>query len=128
AGSSVPVAWRRPPLELRLGAKLDGVLAVGAGDVEAIGFHVLECLQAFAERRQGGETGVRAVQCLQGEAAWAAARKGQWSRELLDAAVAPVPVKTGRLEEVDRAATVFLIEYTDGLRATGYLSPRHVAE
>ena len=128
AGSSVPVAWRRPPLELRLGAKLDGVLAVGAGDVEAIGFHVLECLQAFAERRQGGETGVRAVQCLQGEAAWAAARKGQWGRDLLDAAVAPVPVKIGRLEEVDRAATVFLIEYTDGLRATGYLSPRHVAD
>jgi hypothetical protein len=128
AGSSVPVAWRRPPLELRIGVKLDGALAIGGGDVETSGFHILECLQAFAERRQGGETGVKAVQCLPGAAAWEAARKGLWSRSLLDAALAPVPVKNGRLEEVDREPTVFLIEYADGFRAACYVSPRHVGE
>src|SRR5262249_16094220 len=52
AGSSVPVAWRRPPLELLRGAKLESVLAAGNGPVEGYGFHILECLQAFAERRQ----------------------------------------------------------------------------
>ncbi len=128
AGSSVPVAWRRPPLELRAGARLDGALAVGYGGIESYGFHTLEALQAFAERRQGGETGVRAVQCLQGEAAWEAARKGLWSRELLDAALAVLPKRNGRLEEADRDATVFLVEYADGLRGAGYLSARHVAE
>jgi hypothetical protein len=128
AGSSVPVAWRRPPLELRTGVKLDGALAIGGGDAETSGFHILECLQAFAERRQGGETGVRAVQCLRGAAAWEAARQGLWSRSLLDAALAPVPVKDGRLEEVDREPTVFLIEYTDGFRAACYVSSRHVNE
>jgi hypothetical protein len=128
AGSSVPVAWRRPPLELRPGAKVEGAVAVGAGDPDAMGFHVLECLQAFTERRQGGETGVRAVQCLHGAAAWQAARQGLWSRELLEAATARVPERTGRLDEVDREAAVFLVEYADGLRAAGYLSPRHVAE
>jgi hypothetical protein len=128
AGSSVPVAWRRPPLELRAGTPLDGVLAVGYGGVESYGFHALECLQAFAERRRGGETGVRAVQCLQGGAAWRAAREGLWSRTLLDAALAPVPDKKGRLDEVDGAATVFLVEYTDGLRGAAYLSSRHASE
>src|SRR5262245_8256701 len=128
AGSSVPVTWRRPPLELRAGAKLDGALAVGYGGIEVYGFHTLEALQVLAERRQGGETGVKAVQCVQGKAAWQAAQKGQWSRELLDAALAPVPTKNGRLEEADRNATVFLVEYADGLRGAAYLSPRHVAE
>ncbi len=128
AGSSVPVTWRRPALELRAGTPLDGALAVGYGGIESYGFHPLETLQVFAERRRGGETGVRAVQCLQGDAAWDAARKGLWSRALLDAAVAPVPIKNGVLDKVDRNATVFLIEYADGLRGAGYLSPRHVAE
>jgi hypothetical protein len=128
AGSSVPVAWRRPPLELRAGTKLDGVLGVGYGGIETYGFHTLEIMQAFAERRQGGETGVKAVQSLQGEAAWQAAEKGLWGRDLLNAAVAPVPVKNGRLEDADRNATVFLVEYADGLRGAAYLSPRHVAE
>ncbi|HXG12953.1 MAG TPA: hypothetical protein VNK04_24560 [Gemmataceae bacterium] len=128
AGSSVPVAWRRPPLELRAGTRLEGALGVGYGGIESYGFHTLEALQAFAERRQGGETGVRAVQCLQGEAAWQAARQGLWSRELLDVALAAVPVKHGQLEEADRDATVFLIEYADGLRGAGYISARHVAE
>jgi hypothetical protein len=128
AGSSVPVTWRRPPLELRAGTKLDGVIGVGYGGIESYGFHTLECLQVFAERRQGGETGVRAVQALQGDAMWQAARKGLWNQELLAAAVAPVPAKKGRLEESDRDATVFVVEYADGLRGAAYISARHVAE
>jgi hypothetical protein len=128
AGSSVPVAWRRPPLELRAGTRLDGALGVGYGGIEAYGFHTLEALQVFAERRQGGETGVRAVQALHGETAWQAAKDGRWRRELLEAALASIPVKHGRLEEADRTATVFLVEYADGLRGAGYMSARHVAE
>ena len=62
AGSSVPTTWRRPPLELRPGAPLEAALAVGYGGIESYGFHTLECLQVFTERRRGGETGVRAVQ------------------------------------------------------------------
>ncbi len=128
AGSSVPVTWRRPPLEVRPGARLEGVLGVGAGHTEVIGFHVLEAMQVLAERRQGGETGVKAVQCLQGESAWKAARNGVWSRELLDAALATVPDRKGKLEEVDSEATVFVVEYADGLRGAGYLSPQHTRE
>lgn len=128
AGSSVPVTWRLPALELKIGAKLDGALSVGYGGIESYGFHALETLQVFTERRAGGETGVRAVQSLEGAAAWQAAQQGRWSPDLLRTAVAPVPVKHGELEKADRDATVFLIEYADGLRAAAWMSRRHVAE
>src|SRR5262249_26588106 len=58
AGSSLPVAWRVPALELPLGVDLDQALALGYGDIDAYGFHALETLQCMVERREGGETGV----------------------------------------------------------------------
>lgn len=128
AGSSVPVGWRHPPLELRRGAKLESALAVAPVEVEILGFHALECLQAFAERRQGGETGIRAVQCLSGKEVWKAAERGDWDRALLDAAIAPVPNKIGKLEDVDAEPTLFLVDYADGLRGVCYISPKHVPE
>jgi hypothetical protein len=85
-------------------------------------------MQVLAERRQGGETGVKAVQCLQGESAWKAARDGVWDRELLEAAMATVPDRTGKLEEADREATVFVVDYVDGVRGVGYMSPKHTRE
>jgi hypothetical protein len=128
AGSSVPVAWRRPPLELRSGARIEEALTVAYEDPEVLGYHGLECLQALCERRADGETGVKSVQCLTGAAAWQAADEGRWSIELLEAALAPIPRKNGRLREVDHEATVFLIEYVDGTRGTTYVSPAHVEE
>ncbi len=128
AGSSVPVTWRRPPLELRAGAELEGALSVGYGGVESYGFHTLEALQVFTERRKGGETGVRAVQCLEGAEAWKAADGGRWSLELLEAALARIPERRGPVREADAEALVFLVEYADGLQAAAYLSRRHVAE
>src|SRR5262249_38682926 len=53
AGSSVPVAWRRPALAFRQGIMLEEALALGFGGLEAYGFHTLELLQAFVERRAG---------------------------------------------------------------------------
>ena len=37
--------------------------------------------------RQGGEAGISAVQCLEGEQIWAAAREGRWLPELGKAAM-----------------------------------------
>src|SRR5262249_40381101 len=85
----------------------------------------------MTERRKGGETGVRAVQCLEGKAAWEAAAAGKWDRGLLDAAAAKVPAGSkgrGKLEEDDANALVYLIDYNDGLQAAAYLSPRHLRE
>ena len=129
AGSSVPVTWRHPDLQPRPGVEWRGALAVGYGHFEVYGFHTLEALQVMAERRKGGETGVRAVQCLEGKDVWKAAAEGRWDRRLLEAALARVPKRgLGTVEEEDANALVYLIEYRDGLRAAAYLSPRHVQE
>src|SRR5262245_26446738 len=72
AGSSVPLTWRRPALQLPRNAELVEAVQVGYGPFEGYGFHALEGLQCMVERRRGGETGVKAVQCLQGEEMWRA--------------------------------------------------------
>lgn len=129
AGSSVPVTWRRPQLEPKIGCEWESALALGYGHFEVYGFHTLEALQVMAERRQGGETGVKAVQCLEGEAAWRAAEEGQWDRRLLDAALATLPRRgKGPVEDDDRDAILYLVEYRDGLKGAAYVSPRHARE
>src|SRR5262245_45334777 len=71
AGSSVSVTFRRPELDFPLGVEFEDALMIGGGWVSDGGvFHNLETLQCFVERRKGGETGVRAVHHLTGEAAW----------------------------------------------------------
>jgi hypothetical protein len=131
AGSSVPVAWRRPPLELPIGVRLDSALSLAHGSIEAYGFHGLEALQCMIERRCGGETGVCAVQAFSGAAAWKAAADGIWSRELLDAALNVLPAskkQTGNVEDMDHDAVVFVVEYRDGFRAATYMSRRFTGE
>lgn len=121
AGSSLPVTWRRPPLRLPRGTELVEAVAVGYGPFEGYGFHALEALQCLVERRRGGEVGVRRVQCLQGEEMWRAMDRGDFSRELLEAAMARVPAHaTGDFRTLTakaRDAGVFLIEYRDNFKA-----------
>ena len=87
AGSSLPLFWRNPWLEHELGAPIEDALILSAGPLEAYGYHGLEALQAMVERRAGGETGIAALQCLEGDAVWKARDEGLWSRELAAAAV-----------------------------------------
>src|SRR4029078_5193385 len=79
AGSSLPVTWRRPELELPLETPLkEGLVCLGfdRGPVEIYLFHGLEALQCMLERRGGGESGVKSVACLEGPAVWKAADEG----------------------------------------------------
>ncbi len=129
AGSSLPTTWRKPDLELPLDCELEGALAVGFSDLEAYGFHALETLQSMIERRRGGETGVRAVTCLEGAAVWEAAHDGRWSRTLLDAALDRIEKKTpGRPEQNCQNAAAFLIEHVDGLRSAVLMLSGHASE
>jgi hypothetical protein len=132
AGSSLPVLERTPELEHEIGAPIDEALSVGyinayVTGLDSYGFHALETLQCMVERRPGGETGIMAVQCIEGEAVWAAGRDGAWSQELAEAAVDSVePKAAGRMEDNCANPTAFLVEYLDGFRAATLLLPGHL--
>ncbi len=133
AGSSCSVTFRRPELDFPLDAPFEEALSVGGGWVEDGGiFHNLEVLQCFAERRKGGETGVRAVHHLEGEAVWKAAQEGRWPRPLLDAALSHAEKlgrrgRTSRPEDV-RNAVLCRIEYNDGFAGHALMLPGMVNE
>jgi hypothetical protein len=87
AGSSVPLAQRRPPLELPANCVVEEAVSIHGGPFESYDFHGLEVLHAFIEARRGGETGVSHVEFLQGDALFDAARQGRWSLDLARAAM-----------------------------------------
>ena len=128
AGSSLPLGWRNPWLEYERGTPVEEAIAIGFSGLDIYGFHTLETLQCMVERRVGGETGVEAVTCLEGDAVWEAAKAGLWSRELAEAACAPIENKPqGRMEDHCENPALFLVEYRDGLRGgvlmlNGYVS------
>jgi hypothetical protein len=87
AGSSLPVTWRTPSLEMPVGAKVREALCAGYGGVDSYDFHALETVQCMVERRRGGEAGVTWLQAYRGEAFWKALAEGVWSRELMESAL-----------------------------------------
>ncbi len=119
AGSSVPLTWRHPAADVRRGARLAEIVAITYGSTDGYGFHALEVVQALAEQRHGGETGVRAVQCLSGDAVWKARDEGIYDDALFQAAWDRLPRHLGRgpLEQRVKKPLLFIIEYHDGLRA-----------
>ncbi|MDP6778999.1 MAG: hypothetical protein QGI83_19755 [Candidatus Latescibacteria bacterium] len=133
AGSSLPVTWRLPDLELPLGCQIEDALMVGVGNSDAMDYHALEAMQCMVERRKGGETGVRAVQMIDGDDVWVAGEEGRWSKELLAATFSRCDspqgltledgrtqdlLASGELHRLAEAPAAYLIEYNDGLRAT----------
>ena len=133
AGSSIPVTWRLPSIDLPLGCRIDDALMIGEGGSDAMDFHALEGLQCMVERRRGGESGVKAVQLLEGDAVWKAGDEGRYSKELLTAALSrsdtPLGltvddgrtqdlVASGELRKLAKKPAAYFIEYRDGLKAT----------
>jgi len=121
AGSSVPGSWRHPAADVARDAVIDEIVVLTFGSTDHYGFHALECLQSLAEQRRGGETGVRAVQCLTGAAVWAAQREKQFDPELFEAAMTRLTRRENNkrsLSEAVKEPILWRVEYVDGLRAT----------
>jgi hypothetical protein len=69
------------------------------------------------ERRKGGETGVKSVVCLQGDAVWKAADAGRLSWALVEEAVGRCPsANVGPIRENVTQPMAILVEYRDGAR------------
>jgi hypothetical protein len=119
AGSSLPGSWRHPPSDVERGARLREIVAITYGTTDGYGFHALEAVEALAEQREGGESGIRAVQCLRGDAVWKATDERMFDPELFKAALERVPgYEKGRT--LDRKAVhdpkLLCVEHGDGLR------------
>jgi hypothetical protein len=133
AGSSLPVTWRLPPVELPFGCVIDDALMVGVGGSDAMDFHALEAMQCMVERRRGGETGVSSVQLVSGDAVWNAGDAGRWPRQLLEAALSRSDslkgltvadgrtqnlVAGGELRRLAQQPAAYFVNYSDGTHAT----------
>jgi len=126
AGSSLPVSWRRPPLELDMGAPVERAVTVFYGGKEAYGFHALEALQCMVGRRKGGETGISAVECVEGPGVWTWTESNPWAARLLDGALARSETKkSGSPRENVKAPILFQVEYRSGLAAAVYILNGH---
>jgi hypothetical protein len=132
AGSSIPVTWRLPAIDLPLNCDIESALMIGVGGSDAMDFHSLEGLQCMVERRRGGETGVKSVQRVRGADVW----KLPLDRALLTSALSrsdtPLGLtdtdgrtqdllKSGELQRLVRNPRAYLIEYRDGLKATNLM-------
>lgn len=134
AGSSLPVTWRMPSIEMPDNAPIEEALVVAYGPTDIYDFHALETLQCMMERRTGGETGVRSVQALKGESVWKAMATTDnpegWSRRLFEACLSrsqtlaqgesfshryPTPEQ---MSEWVKEPIAYRLEYVDGTRAT----------
>lgn len=122
AGSSVPVAYRKPAIDAPWGEKQRHAVAISYSGLDIYGFHVLEALQAMTERRAGGETGVKSVQCLEGEACWQFLAANSWAQRLFDQALTHSETrKPGDLKALVKSPAVFVVEYNDGLLGAAFL-------
>ncbi len=135
AGSSLPVTWRMPAVDMPYGADVEEVLGVAHGAVDIYDFHALEMIQCMAERRRGGETGVVAIHALRGNPVWQALeagswRDGGWDPRLFQACLARSQTlaqpptfshrrpTAGQIREWVKQPVAYRFEYADGLKAT----------
>jgi hypothetical protein len=112
-------------------------VCVGYGGVDSYDFHGLETAQCMSERRNGGETGVRRVLALKGQALWKAlaASDREPTRKLMVAALNRshnLPVETGypsdavTLEWARKTfpeMLAYFIDHVGGFRTTLFLAP-----
>lgn len=122
AGSSIPVSYRPKGVDLEWGAKAKHAVSIFYGDPDAYGFHLLEGLQCMVERRQGGETGVSAVQYVEKQAMWDWVSQTPWAQKLLDAALAQaIHRKPGDIRQLGKEAYAYRVWYRDGLEAAAFM-------
>jgi hypothetical protein len=142
AGSSLPVTWRMPAIDIPADDELEEVMCVAFGGLDVYDFHALETIQCMAERRKlasGGreppEQGVSAVQALRGENVWKALAangwaNGGWDPRLFEACLARSQTLAqpatfshrkptlAQMKEMVKDPVAYRVEYTDGLKAT----------
>ncbi len=136
AGSSLPVTWRLPSIDMRYDAELTESVCVAYGGIDSYDFHALETAQCMSERRRGGEVGIKTVHALRGDAMWNSLEGDgrEITRRLFVAALSrshnlPVeggfptaPVTCAWAREALPDTLGYFIEHRDGFRTSIFLA------
>ena len=136
AGSSLPVTWRLPSIDMPFDAKLKESVCVAYGGADGYDIHALETAQCMSERRRGGEVGIESVHALRGDAMWKVldGDDHKITRQLMVAALTrshnlpveggfptdPVTYEWMRRNRPDTLA--YFIEHRDGFRTSMFLT------
>lgn len=131
AGSSLPVTWRTPSVEMPANADVEEAMCVAYGGVDSYDFHALETTQCMVERRKGGETGVKWLEAYRGERFWQAWEDAVWPPELAVAALCRshtlTPSRAGfnhdfpslaDMKRLVKNPVAYRYQHTDGLMGT----------
>lgn len=141
SGTPLAVTWRLPGLEIPLETPLTEALIVVQksplqpgpyGTLAGAELCALDGLLPLVERRRGGESGIRSVRLLEGDAVWKAGDRKAWSWPLLAAALSRShtpqgdPVRDGRTQDLVGLGLVpklaknpqaWLVDHRDGFRS-----------
>jgi hypothetical protein len=140
AGSSLPVTWRIPETELRLGTPLQESVCVCYGGVDSYDFHGLETAQCMSERRAGGEAGVKSILAVRDDRVWQELAGRKQTRKLFFAALArshtcKAPpggtMSIPTLEWIQKCspnAIAYYIEHLDGFKTAMFLLNGYVLD
>jgi len=133
AGSSLPVTWRIPSIEVPLDTAMEESVCVCYGGIDSYDFHGLETAQCMSERRAGGETGVKSVQAIRGQKVWQRLAERETTRRLFFAALARSFTCSASskypgtlpdlawLRQNHRNPVAYFIEHLDGFRTSLFL-------
>lgn len=133
AGSSLPVTWRQPAIDVPRGTPLSESVCAGYGGVDSYDFHGLETAQCMSERRQGGEVGIASVHAVKGARVWEMLAPRPATQRLLISALSrsntlPVvggypsaPVTFDWIRAAFPEPIAYFIEHRDGFRTTLFL-------
>ena len=133
AGSSLPVTWRIPSIDIPLGTPLEESLCVCYGGIDAYDIHGLETAQCTSERRQGGESGVKSVHAIRGKGVWQILEERETTQKLFFAALSrsftckgpsSYPSALPDLEWLKRNLrnpVAYFLEHLDGFRTSVFM-------
>jgi len=114
-GSSIPLYYRKPEMEIAADTPIKNSIVVGDSADEGAIFHCVDVLQAFHDRRKGGETGVKSVQSIRGPETWTWVAANPWAGNLLEAVRKNFNLPAGHFQE-GRRPVICIVEYNDGTK------------
>ena len=122
-GSSIPIYYRTPEIDLAPDTPLKNGLVIGDMADEGAAFHCIDVLQSFMDRRKGGETGVKSVQSIRGPEAWKWVEANPWAHNSLEAVRKKFDLPAGHFQQDMQTnqrrtqSNLCIVKYNDGTEA-----------